>query len=337
MDGGWKGAPQALPADDRIIPRPLHPREDEEDRRIGRPVSQGVLAQGHPSSLHRALARRPRRGHPVVGDPAGRGRPGSDASIRRRSALREGPASAREGPLSGPGGRRGGTRNRSPQRGPLHRRIPSRVVDLMLPAVDAQGSRVVAFLDIGSNSVRLLLVRINPNQTYTVLAEQREVVRLGETVFVDGRIHAAAIRRTVDAVGELASLARARGAHEVVAVATSATRESENQAEFLRSLNRETGLDVRVISGKEEARLIYLGTSHMVRKEEGQAVFMDIGGGSTELAVGDQTRYAYLDSLRLGAIRLSVQFRLNREGPVPKKQYEAVRDFIRNAAAPTLK
>jgi exopolyphosphatase/guanosine-5'-triphosphate,3'-diphosphate pyrophosphatase len=207
----------------------------------------------------------------------------------------------------------------------------------MLPSVDAQGSRVVAFLDIGSNSVRLLLVRINPNQTYTVLAEQREVVRLGETVFVDGRIHPAAIRRTVEAVQELVSLARARGANEIVAVATSATREAQNQAEFLRTLNRETGLDVRVISGKEEARLIYLGTSHMVRKEDGQAVFMDIGGGSTELAVGDQIRYAYLDSLRLGAIRLSVQFHLNREGPVAKKQYDAVRDFIRNTAAPTFK
>jgi exopolyphosphatase/guanosine-5'-triphosphate,3'-diphosphate pyrophosphatase len=207
----------------------------------------------------------------------------------------------------------------------------------MLPSVDPPPSRVVAFMDIGSNSVRLLLVRINANQTHTVVTEQKEVVRLGETVFVDGRLHPAAIRRTVNACKDFASLARARGAQEIVAVATSAAREAENQAEFLRALKRRAGLDVRVISGKEEARLVYLGTSHVVRKEDGQALFMDIGGGSTELAVGDQKQYAYLDSLRLGAIRLSSLLRLQGEGRISKKHYDRVRDYVRDIAAPTFK
>ena len=211
----------------------------------------------------------------------------------------------------------------------------------MLPALDAPAdpppSRVVAFMDIGSNSVRLLLVRINPNQTYTVLTEQKEVVRLGETVFIDGRLHPAAIRRTVNACADFAALARARGAQEIVAVATSAAREARNQAEFLRALKRQAGLDVRVISGKEEARLIYLGTSHVARKEDGQALFMDIGGGSTELAVGDQKQYAYLDSLRLGAIRLSAMFHLDQETSISRKHYDSVRDYIRDTAAPTFK
>ncbi len=205
------------------------------------------------------------------------------------------------------------------------------------PPVDPPPSRVVAFMDIGSNSVRLLLVRINPNQTFTVLTEQKEVVRLGETVFVDGRLHPAAIRRTVTACQDFASLARARGASEIIAVATSAAREAKNQAEFLRTLRRQAGLDVRVISGKEEARLIYLGTSHVARKEDGLALFMDIGGGSTELAVGDQAQYTYLDSLRLGAIRLSAMFRLEEEGPISRKLYDKVRDYVRDTAAPTFK
>jgi exopolyphosphatase/guanosine-5'-triphosphate,3'-diphosphate pyrophosphatase len=183
----------------------------------------------------------------------------------------------------------------------------------------------------------LLLVRINPNQTYTVLTEQKEVVRLGETVFVDGRLHPAAIRRTVHACHDFASLARARGAHEVIAVATSATREARNQAEFLRTLKRQAHLDVRVISGKEEARLIYLGTSHVARKEDAQALFIDVGGGSTELAIGDQEQYAYLDSLRLGAIRLSAMFHLDGEAPISKKHYDSVRDYVRDTAAPTFK
>ncbi len=205
------------------------------------------------------------------------------------------------------------------------------------PPIDPPPSRVVAFMDIGSNSVRLLLVRINPNQTYTVLTEQKEVVRLGETVFVDGRLHPAAIRRTVNACHDFASLARARGATEIIAVATSAAREAKNQAEFLRALKRQAGLDVRVISGKEEARLIYLGTSHVARREEGQALFIDIGGGSTELAVGDQTQYAYLDSLRLGAIRLSSLFHLDGEAAISRKHFERVRDYVRDTAAPSFK
>jgi len=202
---------------------------------------------------------------------------------------------------------------------------------------DPPPSRVVAFMDIGSNSVRLLLVRINPNQTYTVLTEQKEVVRLGETVFVDGRLHPAAIRRTVNACQDFVSLARARGANEIIAVATSAAREAKNQAEFLRTLKRQAGLDVRVISGKEEARLIYLGTSHVARKEDGQALFMDIGGGSTELAIGDQKQYGYLDSLRLGAIRLSAMFHLDEEASISKKHYDRVCDYVRDTAAPTFK
>ncbi len=205
------------------------------------------------------------------------------------------------------------------------------------PPPDPPPSRVVAFMDIGSNSVRLLLVRINPNQTYTVLTEQKEVVRLGETVFVDGRLHPAAIRRTVTACQDFASLARARGASEIIAVATSAAREAKNQAEFLRTLQRQAGLDVRVISGKEEARLIYIGTSHVARKEDGLALFMDIGGGSTELAVGDQAQYTYLDSLRLGAIRLSAMFHLEEEGSISRKLYDKVCDYVRDTAAPTFK
>jgi exopolyphosphatase/guanosine-5'-triphosphate,3'-diphosphate pyrophosphatase len=211
----------------------------------------------------------------------------------------------------------------------------------MLPPLDASPdlppSRVVAFMDIGSNSVRLLLVRVNPNQTYTVLTEQKEIVRLGETVFVDGRLHAAAIRRTVNACQDFTALARARGATETVAVATSATREAKNQGELLRALKRQANLDVRVISGKEEARLIYLGTSHVAREAQGPALFMDVGGGSTEIAVGDPRQYAYLDSLRLGAIRLSATFHLDREEPVSEKRYDRVRDYVRDTAAPTFK
>ena len=78
-------------------------------------------------------------------------------------------------------------------------------------------------------------------------------------------------------------------------------------------------MDVRTISGKEEARLIYMGTSTEARSGDTQALFMDIGGGSTELAVGNQKTYEYLDSLRLGAIRLSAMFKLEGTSAISAK------------------
>ncbi|MCI4371652.1 MAG: Ppx/GppA family phosphatase, partial [Thermoplasmata archaeon] len=207
----------------------------------------------------------------------------------------------------------------------------------MSASLGSSPARIVGFMDIGSNSVRLLLVRINADQTFTVLTEQKEVVRLGETVFVDGLLHPAAIRRAVSACVDFANLARGRGAAEIVAVATSATREAKNQDEFIRAVRQQAGLDVRVISGKEEARLVYMGTSTEARPVDEQALFMDIGGGSTELAVGNQRNYAYLDSLRLGAIRLASTFKLEGESAISKKQYERVQDHVRDVAAPTIK
>jgi len=122
-------------------------------------------------------------------------------------------------------------------------------------------SHVVAFMDIGTNSVRLLLARIHPNRSYSVLSQQKEVVRLGEGEFREHQLQPGAMRRAVLVCSKFVEMARAHGAESVIAVATSASREAANQGAFLRMLRREADLDVRVISGKEEARLIYLGVA----------------------------------------------------------------------------
>ena len=87
-------------------------------------------------------------------------------------------------------------------------------------------ARTVAFIDIGTNSIRLLLVRLYPNHSYTILTELRQIVRLGEGEFVDQHLQPAAMERTVQVAKEFAELARANGADEIVAVATAATREA---------------------------------------------------------------------------------------------------------------
>ena len=105
---------------------------------------------------------------------------------------------------------------------------------------------------------------------------------------------------------EFAELARQWGRRNRGVAA--AAHEADNQAAFVQRLQAEVQLDVRVIAGLEEARLIYLGVSHGVHLGDKQAFFIDIGGGSTEVIIGDQHQYAYVGSLKLGAIRLTTHF-----------------------------
>jgi exopolyphosphatase/guanosine-5'-triphosphate,3'-diphosphate pyrophosphatase len=167
---------------------------------------------------------------------------------------------------------------------------------------------VVAFVDVGTNSVRLLVVRINPNFSYTIVSRQKEVVRLGEQEFNDNSLKPQAIERAVFVCKKFAELAATYGATKIMAVATSAVREAENREEFLQKLVNAVGFNVDVISGKEEARLIFLGVSSDLDIGDEKAIFIDLGGGSTEVTIGDQYQTYYLSSLKLGAIRLTTQF-----------------------------
>jgi exopolyphosphatase/guanosine-5'-triphosphate,3'-diphosphate pyrophosphatase len=169
-------------------------------------------------------------------------------------------------------------------------------------------SKVVGFVDVGTNAIRLLVVRINPNLSYSVISQEKEVVRLGENEFKDNLLKPDAMNRAILVCKKFAELARTYGASEIIAVGTSAIREAHNQEKFLQRLLTETGLNLHVISGLEEARLIYCGVSSGVDIGEEKAIFIDLGGGSTEFAIGNQNDILYLDSIKLGAIRLTSQF-----------------------------
>ncbi len=202
--------------------------------------------------------------------------------------------------------------------------------------LEAGHSRVAAFLDIGTNSVRLLIVRVEPNHAYRILTDQKEVVRLGEDEFIEQRLQPKAMQRAALICAKFANLARSHGAHEVVAVATAAVREAENKGAFLRRLRQEAGLDVHVVSGMEEARLIYLGVSSGVHLGEKTALFIDIGGGSAEIIVGSQQQHQYLASLKLGAIRVSSLFLPDASAPVSPDLYALIQRNVRVAAVRAL-
>ncbi|MGA9087143.1 MAG: Ppx/GppA phosphatase family protein [Methanoregula sp.] len=197
--------------------------------------------------------------------------------------------------------------------------------------------RVVTFIDIGTNSVRMLVVRFNPNNSYSILTRQKQQVRLGEGEFDDEEIKPDAIDRTCLVCRKFVDLARTFSTEEFVAVATSAAREAANQNELLARLRREALLDVRVISGLEEARLIYLGVSSGLHLGDRRAFFIDIGGGSTEISVGGQQQYRMLESFRLGAIRLTnLFFSQNPAGPVRPDQYKLDQQYVKNAIIHTI-
>jgi exopolyphosphatase/guanosine-5'-triphosphate,3'-diphosphate pyrophosphatase len=191
--------------------------------------------------------------------------------------------------------------------------------------------RVVSFIDIGTNSVRLLVVRLNPNHSYTILSRQKQQVRLGEGEFDEDEIQPEAIERLIVVCKKFTDLARTFSTEEFVAVATSAMREASNQNEILHLLRQEAQIDIRVISGQEEARLIYLGVASGIHIEDRRVFFIDIGGGSTEIAVGGDRTYQYLESFRLGALRLSnLYFPREHNGLVSSDQYKRVQHHVKD-------
>ena len=216
--------------------------------------------------------------------------------------------------------------------------------------------RIFAAMDIGTNSVRLAVVEVQPNGTWTTLASQKQVVRLGEGEFdkaapkakakkksrkeddEEGAGHAltdGAIARGALVCARFAEVARGYGAEEIVALATAAVREADNGDEFVRRVRTLAGLDVRIISGQDEARLIYLGVVSGIDLPPGEkALMMDIGGGSTELIVGDSSGYAFLDSLKMGAIRLTAEGVPHPDKPVSAAAWAALVRQVQSLLAP---
>ncbi len=189
--------------------------------------------------------------------------------------------------------------------------------------------RVIAFIDLGSNSLRLLVARINIQGVVKVLNEAKQMVRLGEGAFIHHHLQPEAMERTLETLRSFADMCQGYGVEEYIAVATAATRDAVNGEEFLAEIRRETGIDFTVISGKEEARLIWRGVASGFEKSDTLRLYLDIGGGSTEIAAASTDAYQVLDSLKIGCVRLANIFPCG-EKSVSAKQYEAMQMYVRN-------
>lgn len=178
------------------------------------------------------------------------------------------------------------------------------------PAGEQPSSRErLAAIDIGSNSIHMIVVAAEPAGGYRVLGREREMVRLGKTGFKGGALSEAAIRDGLEALIKMTTLARLKGAERVIAVATSAVREAANGADFLARVKAQTGLDVQLLTGGEEGRLIYRAVREVVDLGPGPAVIVDVGGGSTEWVATRGGQVEQIVSLTLGSLRSAVELK----------------------------
>jgi len=187
----------------------------------------------------------------------------------------------------------------------------------------------LAIVDLGSNSGRVVVLRIDPTGYLEILADGRSPLRLARDVGNGGRLSSEAMQRTVDALKDFQAVAAGSRAGQTIAVATSAIRESKNADELLERILVESGLAVRVIDGAEEARYAFLGAIHGVAVEHGMV--LDIGGGSIELTRFRDRGLVESWTLPLGALRLSDRFLTS--DPPTSSQVEALREHVQPALA----
>ena len=165
----------------------------------------------------------------------------------------------------------------------------------------------LAAIDIGTNSVHMIVVRVRPDFSFEVVDREKEMVRLGAGGLDGKQLTPEAMSAALQALSKFARLAKSHQVDEVLAVATSATREAENGGAFLRAIERKTGIRARLITGTEEARLIHLAAVYGVETPK-PAVVIDIGGGSVEITLGSGRDVEFARSFKIGVIRLTERF-----------------------------
>lgn len=166
----------------------------------------------------------------------------------------------------------------------------------------------LAAIDIGSNSVHMVVARIDGEGSFEIVARHKEMVRLGAGTLTTGYLDEDAQRRGVEALASFKRIADGYGADDIIACATSATREARNGQEFIERVREEAGVAARIIEGTEEGRLIYLGVREIYDFGSRRVLIVDIGGGSVEFVLADRRREYLVHSLKLGVRRLADQF-----------------------------
>ena len=196
------------------------------------------------------------------------------------------------------------------------------------PSESAQENQMIAAIDIGTNSLHMVVVKIEATlPSFTIIAREKETVRLGDRNLITGELKPEVMMKAIACLGRFKTLADSLGTNSIVAVATSAVRESPNGKDFLHQVETEVGLSVDLISGPEEARRIYLGVLSGMEFNNKPHIIIDIGGGSTELILGDSEEPRSLTSTKIGAVRLTGE--LIASDPISETEFKYLQAYAR--------
>ncbi len=185
----------------------------------------------------------------------------------------------------------------------------------------------LAAIDIGSNSLRCIIVEVDPQGNIRILGDEKAPVRLGAAMNLTGRISDQAGQLAIEALQRMQKVCANMRVETVAVVATSAVRKATNQAEFLRQVKKETGLQIQVISGEQEAELALLSVQHNFDLENQRYALADIGGGSVEIVIATGCQTEMVLSMDLGAVTLTEEFL--RKDPVGRDECQQLRQHIR--------
>ncbi|MFN5871137.1 MAG: Ppx/GppA phosphatase family protein [Aphanizomenon sp.] len=189
-------------------------------------------------------------------------------------------------------------------------------------------NQMIAAIDIGTNSLHMVIVKIEATlPSFTMIAREKETVRLGDRNLITGELKPEVMLKAIACLGRFKTLAHSLEVNSIVAVATSAVRESPNGKEFLHQIETELGLSVDLISGPEEARRIYLGVLSGMEFNHQPHIIIDIGGGSTELILGDSEEPRSLTSTKIGAVRLTGE--LINSDPITETEFKYLQAYAR--------
>ncbi|MEH2076660.1 MAG: Ppx/GppA phosphatase family protein [Nostoc sp.] len=197
-----------------------------------------------------------------------------------------------------------------------------------VPTQPPKQDRIIAAIDLGTNSLHMVVVKIDPTlPAFSIIAKEKETVRLGDRNLTTGELKPEIVKKAIAALGRFQEVAKTINAETIIAVATSAVREAPNGKDFLHRVEKELDLNVNLISGQEEARRIYLGVLSGMEFHNQPHIIVDIGGGSTELILGDSHQARILTSTKVGAVRLTSE--LITTDPISNTEFKDLQAYTR--------
>lgn len=195
------------------------------------------------------------------------------------------------------------------------------------PTASARLPLRLAAIDVGSNSIHMIIAQAEAGGGLTTIARMKEMVGLGRASFPAKRLTKETMRRALIVLARFQQAAQHRGADKIIAIATSAVREAENGGDFLQAAWNQLQLRIRLVSAREEARLIYLAVRRAMPLKREPHLIVDIGGGSVEFIVGNEKQAMLLESRKLGASRMTASY--VRSDPIAPVEQENLINIYR--------